>query len=101
MMAGAKGRSGGKNRKSRQMHIIQATFRQSRHTADAPDPPQGTPEAPGVLAGEAKAEWAVLSADASGHHGWRPHGVIIDELQVDRSTTRLPSVRSTGCLRNG
>jgi phage terminase small subunit len=56
-MAGVKGRSGGQNRKSRQLHIIQATFRPSRHTGDTPDPPQCTPEAPGVLAGEAKAEW--------------------------------------------
>ncbi len=56
-MPGVKGRSGGANRKSRQLHVIQGTFQPSRHTVDAPEPPQGVPEAPGILTGEAKVEW--------------------------------------------
>jgi P27 family predicted phage terminase small subunit len=56
-MAGIKGRSGGANRKSRQLHIIQGTFQPSRCRAEAPEPPPGVPAAPGVLTGDAEAEW--------------------------------------------
>lgn len=58
-MPGVKGRSGGQNRKSRQLHVVQGTFRPHRHPDDddAPEPPVGAPEVPGALTGEAKAEW--------------------------------------------
>ncbi len=36
-----------------------------------------------------RSTFKVLSADARGHHGWRPHGVIIDELQEQRSRDQL------------
>jgi P27 family predicted phage terminase small subunit len=52
-----KGRSGGHNRKSRQLHVVQGTFRGDRHVVDAPEPPGGVPVPPGVLSGEAAAEW--------------------------------------------
>jgi phage terminase large subunit-like protein len=32
-----------------------------------------------------RSTFRVLSADASGHHGWRPHGVLLDELQEQRA----------------
>lgn len=56
-MAGVKGRSGGQNRKSRQLHVLQGTFQPSRHTVEAPEPPSGAPESPGTLTGEALDEW--------------------------------------------
>src|SRR5688500_4443561 len=56
-MAGVKGRSGGANRKGKQLHVLQGTFRPSRHSVDAPEPPAGIPGAPGALSGEALAEW--------------------------------------------
>src|SRR4249920_972250 len=56
-MPGVKGRSGGQNRKARQMHVLQGTFRPDRHGADNPDPPAGAPEVPAELTGEALAEW--------------------------------------------
>jgi phage terminase large subunit-like protein len=36
-----------------------------------------------------RSTFKVLSADATGHHGWRPHAVIIDELQQQRSRDQL------------
>lgn len=36
-----------------------------------------------------RSTFKVLSADASGHHGWRPHAVIIDELQQQRNRDQL------------
>lgn len=56
-MAGVKGRSGGGNRKSGQLHVVQGTFRPDRHTSAAPDPPAGAPDPPYELEGEAHAEW--------------------------------------------
>lgn len=57
-MAGVKGRSGGRNAKSTQSHVIQGTFRKDRHgDGDTIDPPKGTPEPPKKLTGDAKAEW--------------------------------------------
>jgi P27 family predicted phage terminase small subunit len=67
-MAGVKGRSGGTSRKSRQLHILQGTFQPSRCTSDAPEPPVGVPEAPGVLSGEAQAEWARMVARLQASH---------------------------------
>ncbi|HXG69676.1 MAG TPA: P27 family phage terminase small subunit [Gemmatimonadaceae bacterium] len=61
-MSGVKGRSGGTNRKSRALHVVQGTFRPARHTVDAPEPPAGAPEAPGTLTGEAAAEWGRMLA---------------------------------------
>jgi P27 family predicted phage terminase small subunit len=61
-MAGVKGRSGGANRKSRQLHVLQGTFRRARHAVEAPEPPSGAPEAPGTLTGEAAAEWGRMVA---------------------------------------
>ena len=50
--------SGGRNAKSRTMHLLQGTFRGDRHGAhDTPEPPKGTPDPPEPLAGVAKAEW--------------------------------------------
>jgi phage terminase large subunit-like protein len=36
-----------------------------------------------------RSTFKVLSADATGHHGWRPHAVIIDELQQQRTRDQL------------
>jgi phage terminase large subunit-like protein len=36
-----------------------------------------------------RSTFKVLSADASGHHGWRPHAVLIDEIQEQRSRDQL------------
>lgn len=55
-MAGTKS-SGGRNRKSRALHVIQGTFQPSRHTSATDiEAPRGVPSARD-LAGEARAEW--------------------------------------------
>lgn len=57
-MAGVKGRSGGRNAKSTQAHVIQGTFRTDRHGDGVTiDPPKGVPEPPKRLTGDARAEW--------------------------------------------
>lgn len=57
-MAGVKGRSGGRNKKSVQMHVVSGTYRPDRHTGPpAPDPTIGRPRAPKTLRGDAKREW--------------------------------------------
>ena len=57
-MAGVKGqRSGGQNRKSARLHVLQGTFRAHRQPQGAPEPPQGTPTKPKALTGEGAAEW--------------------------------------------
>lgn len=61
-MPGVKGRSGGHNKQSGALHVVKGTFRAGRHTLDAPEAPQGAPEAPGVLTGEARAEWDRMTA---------------------------------------
>jgi phage terminase large subunit-like protein len=40
-----------------------------------------------------RSTFKVLSADATGHHGWRPHAVIIDELQTQRNRDQLEVAR--------
>jgi phage terminase large subunit-like protein len=35
----------------------------------------------------------VLSADSTGHHGWRPHGIIIDEIQLQRNRDQVEVAR--------
>jgi P27 family predicted phage terminase small subunit len=50
--------SGGRNKKSTQLHILQGTFRKDRHAGDeTPAPPVGVPEPPGKLSKVAGAEW--------------------------------------------
>ncbi len=56
-MAGTKN-SGGRNKKSRQAHVIQHTFRGDRHAEDAtPEAPIGVPTPPKELEGDALEEW--------------------------------------------
>lgn len=57
-MAGVKGRSGGRNARSRAFHVLHGTFRDDRHAdQEFIDPPKGTPAIPRGLAGAARAEW--------------------------------------------
>ena len=35
----------------------------------------------------------VLSADATSAHGWRPHGVILDEIQLQKNRDLLEVAR--------
>lgn len=50
--------SGGRNRKSTTLHLLQGTFRPHRHGGvETPEPPQGKPTPPGVLSKVARAEW--------------------------------------------
>lgn len=57
-MAGVKGRSGGRNAKTRSELERAGTFRKDRHGAHRnPEPPEGVPEPPRPLEGEALAEW--------------------------------------------
>lgn len=57
-MPGVKGRSGGRNKKPLQLHVLQGSFNATRHATwePTPEPPAGLPDARG-LRGEAKAEW--------------------------------------------
>jgi P27 family predicted phage terminase small subunit len=50
--------SGGRNTRSRQLHVLTGTFRDDRHAGgEAPAPPAGRPEAPTSLTAVARAEW--------------------------------------------
>lgn len=52
--------SGGRNRKSAQMHLVQGTFRKHRHAEQgaSPEPPPGRPPVPDSLKSSvARAEW--------------------------------------------
>jgi phage terminase large subunit-like protein len=40
-----------------------------------------------------RSTFKVLSADATGHHGWRPHAVILDEIQLQRNRDQLEVAR--------
>lgn len=64
-MAGVKGQSGGHNKKSAHLHVLQGTFRSDRHgDKEAAIPvPAGKPEPRKTLTGEAKAEWDRVCAD--------------------------------------
>lgn len=57
-MPGVKGRSGGRNAKSKELHILHGDFRPDRHgDLEFIDPPKGTPPVPKGISGLAKAEW--------------------------------------------
>lgn len=50
--------SGGRNAKSRDLHVVSGTFREDRHGAhETPAAPAGVPVPPRPLKGVAKAEW--------------------------------------------
>ncbi|HXH05866.1 MAG TPA: P27 family phage terminase small subunit [Vicinamibacterales bacterium] len=50
--------SGGHNKKSTHLHVLQGTFRPSRHgDHTTPEPPAGRPRPPRPLVGTARAEW--------------------------------------------
>lgn len=59
-MAGVKGRSGGRNRKSTRLHLLQGTFRPARYTGPDVEAPAGVPAVPVGLSGVALAEWQRL-----------------------------------------
>lgn len=46
-----------------------------------------------------RSTFKVLSADASGHHGWRPHAVIIDELQEQKNRDQLEVAKKSMAKR--
>lgn len=57
-MAGVKGRSGGRNARTTQEHVLRGSFRDDRHGgATTPEPPKGIPDPPKPLDGDALAEW--------------------------------------------
>lgn len=59
-MAGTKA-SGGRNKKSAALHLLEGTHRTTRHgaadAARAPEPPTGRPDTPSTLSGHALEEW--------------------------------------------
>lgn len=58
--------SGGRNRKPRQIHLVEGTFRPDRHAErQEVELPPGTPTAPTKLTGEALAEWTRMVARLS------------------------------------
>ena len=68
-MAGVKGRSGGHNKKSRDQHEREGTYRPDRHGGRrSPDPPRGRPEPPEPLEGMAAREWNRM-CDRLAHDG--------------------------------
>ncbi len=50
--------SGGRNRKSKSLRILEASHRAGRHNGDQPRPRPTAPSCPDWLAPEGKAEWA-------------------------------------------
>jgi P27 family predicted phage terminase small subunit len=61
-VAGIKGqRSGGRTRKPRALHIVEGTFKASRHAGVDVEAPAGCPEAPAGLAGVALEVWTTLT----------------------------------------
>ncbi|HXG69675.1 MAG TPA: terminase large subunit [Gemmatimonadaceae bacterium] len=46
-----------------------------------------------------RSAFKVLAADAGGHHGWRPHGVIIDELQQQPNRDQLEVAKKSMAKR--
>jgi len=61
-MPGVKGRSGGRNKKSARLHVLQGTWQPSRHTGPDVDAPGGVPAVPPGLAGAGLKEWHRLVA---------------------------------------
>jgi P27 family predicted phage terminase small subunit len=59
-MAGVKGRSGGRNRKSTRLHLLQGTFQPSRHVVPDVEAPAGVPAVPAGLTAAALVEWTRL-----------------------------------------
>ena len=50
--------SGGRNKKSTHLLVLQGTFRKDRHAGTRnPEPPEGAPAKPATLRGEAAKEW--------------------------------------------
>ena len=50
--------SGGRNKKSTRLLVLQGTFRKDRHAGTRnPEPPEGAPAKPATLRGEAAKEW--------------------------------------------
>ena len=69
-MSGIKGqRSGGRCRKPRALHVIEGTFKASRHAGADVEAPAGCPAVPAELSGVALDEWQRLtSSDAAAGH---------------------------------
>ena len=68
-MAGVRGRSGGRNAKTRAMHVVEGTFRKDRHgDVVNPDPPIGRPEKPKALNEYASMEWDRMIARLEHSH---------------------------------
>ena len=62
-MAGIPGQSsGGRHRKPRALHVIEGTFKASRHAGADVEAPAGCPDVPAGLNGEALTEWQRLTA---------------------------------------
>jgi P27 family predicted phage terminase small subunit len=94
-MPGVKGRSGGQNRKSAEVHLLEGTFRADRHNANEPKPTAGAPSCPTWLDKEAKAEWHRLVPVLDGAMGILTVAereiltVICQAWSVVRETTRV------------
>ena len=62
-MGGIKGqRSGGRHRKPRALHVVEGTFKASRHAGQDVEAPAGCPDVPAGLEGAALEEWQRLTA---------------------------------------
>ena len=91
-IAGVKGRSGGRNAKTRKQHRLEGTERKHRHVGTRnPEPPEGAPAKPATLTGEAAAEWdrMIERLTASKSLSLVDDGVLYDYVQLHALAERL------------
>jgi P27 family predicted phage terminase small subunit len=106
-MSGTKGRSGGHNRKSAEIHILEGTYRGDRHgplalVADpARVPAGGCPAPPPGLGGDSRALWNQLMAE---YDGWSAADLMLLQLgleQLDRTSACRSRIAQEGILVRG
>src|SRR5690242_8852171 len=99
-MAGVKGRSGGRNARTTQEHVLRGSFRDDRHgDKHTPEPSKGIPEPPKPLEGDGREEWdrmvarltdsgTLCKVDDAVLYQYAWLFAEVEELRVDLETAR-------------
>jgi P27 family predicted phage terminase small subunit len=87
---GAKG-TGGRNRKSQRLHLLQGTFKAARHARPDVAVPHGTPACPATLTGVARETWhrVVGHLEAQGTLAQVDGDAILNYAEMTALVTRL------------